>query len=265
MKEFLEEVSRKACPSTVLSYRRDLNELFEFLGQETLVTEDALREYFSRLATRLSSTGFARAVSVARQYFAFCKLKGYMAENPMENLRASQFSQRDEFFLDTEDIRRLLDSGFYGLRGRRDLAMLTLICQTGIKVSELVALSQSDFSPSEGTLLCGSGSRRRKICLESGTVKLLSEISLLSGLQSGGDSPLFLGSTGKRMTRQGFWKNLKDRAVLSGIENCTPEILRRSLARHLLQEGASRERVRSLLGNSGEGKLRDYEKKDKGL
>ena len=65
------------------------------------------------------------------------------------------------------------------------------------------------------------------------------------------------------MTRQGFWKNLKDRAVMSGIESCTPETLRRSLARQLVQQGNSRDQIRSLMGNTSEGKLREYEKKEK--
>ncbi len=263
MEEFLKALEETAKPTTVLSYRRDLKCLLEHLEKAGSVSEETLRDYFSSLSHRLSSTGFARAVSVARKYFAFCKERGKIEKDPMEGIRASHFTHREEVFLEPDDMERLLSSGFYGLRGRRDLAMLTLLCETGIKVSELVSLSRKDFSLSERTLVCGSGARKRKIVLTSNTANLIQEISLLSALQKGEDPALFLGSTGKRMTRQGFWKNLKDRAVMSGIESCTPETLRRSLARQLVQQGNSRDQIRSLMGNTSEGKLREYEKKEK--
>ncbi len=259
MEAFLQFLKTSKKPETVLSYRRDLKALLHAVSSVEEATEAELRSYFSDLSRTRSRTAFARAFSVARQYFAFEKKRGRIPLDPMEGIRSADYSPKKETILEADDFDRLLTSSFYGLRGRRDLAMLTLLCETGMKVSELVQLSRSDFSSAGSYLDCGQGKKRRRIPLSPVTSQLLSEVALFSEMQNPAEEALFLGSTGKRMTRQGFWKNLKDRSIRCGVADCTPEALRYSLARHLIRDGRERREVLHLLGNLGKGCLRKYE------
>lgn len=267
MEEFLRKIKEEKKENTFLSYRRDLSALFSYFGEKPLASLSSreLEEYFSRLARNVSRCSFSRSVCVARQYFAFLKQKGIISENPMASLRAGAFRTFEKALLSPEDFARLISHPVPGIRGRRDQAMLMLLCETGIGVSELVAVDREDVLFSEGVLLCGKESRKRSIPLSAETLTALQETLLLSRLKTPEESALFLGSTGKRMTRQGFWKNLKERALACGIENCTPVVVRHSLAHHKILMGEERKKVQALLGNRDDALLRKYEKQRKGM
>jgi len=79
-----------------------------------------------------------------------------------------------------------------------------------------------------------------------------------SVVQEGSESALFLNRVGRRMSRQGIWKLLKDYAWQAGLEPVSPQQLRHSLAVHLLQNGASLEEVRAVLGHSARASTQIY-------
>ena len=62
---------------------------------------------------------------------------------------------------------------------------------------------------------------------------------------------LFLNNHGKQMTRQGFFKILKNIAIENGIKkDFSPHTLRHSFATHLLNHGADLRSIQELLGHS---------------
>lgn len=263
MEEYLRRLDGLKKENTVASYRRDLERLASFFCEKALetLTGEQLRAYFADLSRTASATSLSRAVSAVRGYYKFLA-KNQNIPDPMTGIRASDFEKKERDPVSQEDLEKLLSYPVSGIRGRRDEAMLSLLVETGMQVSELVNLNRGDVTP-DGFVFCGAGARKRKIPISGQTQARLASYRALSRLQNPECDALFLGSGGERMTRQGFWKNLKDRGIECGIESCTPSALRQAFARIKIEQGESRDRVRRLLGNVSDAALREYEKKEK--
>ncbi len=259
MEEFLERSG--VCEVSLLSYRRDLEKLFlYFENRPEKADKESLESYFSQLGQKFSPTSLTRHVSVVRSFYQYLFEKGAIGENFAKDLRAASFCQKKERGLTEEELERLLSFPAPGFRGMRDRAMLQLLCETGLRVSEIVSLNREDFGENE--ILCGSGKRRRSISLSPALSRTLSTYLAVAEIYpvTGEEKPLFITAKGSRLTRQGFWKNLKDRAIYSGIDKpLSPQTLRNFLALHLIESGKDREEITKLLGNADVSSLRGYE------
>lgn len=266
MREYVNAFLQQSGVSRVslLAYRRDLEKLLAHFSYhpETAKKEDLI-SYFARQGTELSPSSLSRQVSVVRSFYSFLEKEGRVSENPMKGVSASSFEKKDGEILDREEFDRLIQYSVPGFRGIRDRAMLMLLCETGMRVTELVELDRADLR--EGCVLCGAGSRRRSLTVSPSLRDALSQYLAVRRLYAEEDGALFVTARGTKMTRQGFWKNLKERAVCSGIDKTlSPHTLRRSLALHWMEEGRAREEITRILGNADPASLRNYKTAKKG-
>jgi integrase/recombinase XerD len=124
-----------------------------------------------------------------------------------------------------------------------------------VRVSELVSLRLSDLNLEIGCLRAfGKGSKERLIPFGEAALAALTDY-LADGrgrLNKREQEPLlFLNRSGKGLTRQGFWKILKRRALEAGIvQSISPHMLRHSFATHLLENGADLRAVQTMLGHA---------------
>lgn len=268
MKKTIEDFLASSSISAVsaLAYRRDLENLGQhFQFDLKCIGKRELALYFEGLSQGISASSFSRCVSVTKSYFSYLSDTGFLKENPMEEIFAKNFSKKDGVLLSLEECERLVSYSAPGFRGIRDQVMLSLLAETGIRVSELVGLDRA--SVSGNTLSCGTGHHRRVLTLSLPLSRKLADYMTLSALylsEPDEKQPLFITAKGGRLTRQGFWKNLKDRAIYCGIDKpISPHSLRRYFAVKLLNEGRDKEEIRQKLGNMDTASLRGYQQKEK--
>jgi integrase/recombinase XerD len=101
---------------------------------------------------------------------------------------------------------------------------------------------------------CNKGNRERMIPIGSMAIAALKEYlgksrSLL--IQKNDEKALFVNINGGRLTRQGFWKIIKQYKNQAKInKDITPHTLRHSFAAHLLENGADLRSIQEMLGHS---------------
>lgn len=253
--------TRDTSKNTEVSYERDLKKLEQFLAQEGIqtvkqVTPTILNSYIMYMESKnFAASSISRSIASIRAFFQyFCQQTGW-SENPAEILKAPRIEKKTPGILTVDEVDLLLKQPKENTaKGIRDRAMLELLYATGIRVSELIGLTQKDINLKLGYITC-SGSDRERVIPFGSTARRAVEhymdgarAELLGEQES---ESVFLNCSGKPMSRQGFWKVLKSYAAAAGIEqDITPHTLRHSFAAHLVQNGADLKSVQEMMGHS---------------
>lgn len=252
--------TKRASENTRLSYLRDVEAFFLHLRSIPLepvqVSTGIVRSYLDSLrAVGRSETTILRNLASIRCLYKFFIMQGYIAANPTRDIKLNHVDKKLPQILTGEEIRLLLEQpDLESPKGCRDKAMLELLYATGIRVSELINLDVKDVNLRSRTLVCSGARAERSIPIYPSAVVAVSDYLyrvrdlLLCG--ESGDA-LFINLNGYRLTRQGFWKIIKEYANAAGItKEITPHTLRHSFALHLLENGASIRDIQTMLGHA---------------
>lgn len=132
--------------------------------------------------------------------------------------------------------------------------MLELMYSTGVRVSELINISIYDIDLTEDSVrIFGKGSKERIVPLGDMALESLKDYLKVRKemLKKENNDFLFLNNHGKKLTRQGFFKIIKNIAKEKNIKTeFSPHTLRHSFASHLLKYGADLRSIQELLGHS---------------
>ncbi|MDX8359739.1 MULTISPECIES: site-specific tyrosine recombinase XerD [Bacillaceae] len=257
-------VERGLAENTIKSYERDLKEYHKYLAKVERVTNcnDITRVHIIHFLSQLKNQGkspktLARHVASIRSYHQFCLREKIANHDPSVHIESPQTERKLPKVLTAGEIEALLAipsvTTSFGLR---DKAMLELLYATGIRVSELTHLNMSDVHLTMGFIRCvGKGNKERIIPLgKLATDAIHNYINQGRGelaSKKRTTEALFLNHHGNRLTRQGFWKILKNLAKKANIEKeLTPHTLRHSFATHLLENGADLRAVQEMLGHA---------------
>lgn len=254
------EKEKKLSKNTLTSYENDLKLFLTFTNQKSValpdVSGDTIQEFFKMLKKKgRAGTTISRCLATLKNFYAYLVSVNIVNTNPTETVKAPKVEKKLPHILTPNEIDLLLDQPkATDLKGFRDKAMLELLYATGIRVSEMMELDLSDVNLDMGFIHCNSGSHERiipigKICTTALTEYINTARPLL--VKAKNENALFLNLLGHRMSRQGFWKILKQYALSAGINaDITPHTLRHSFAAHLLENGADLRSIQSMLGHA---------------
>lgn len=251
---------KHASPNTIVSYQRDLLKLCSYLETHEIdsvtdVTETNLNSYILSLETGgLAASSISRTIASIRAFFAYLDETRTVAKNVARNLKAPQIERKLPSVLEAEEIARLLaiPNGNQP-KTMRDKAMLELMYATGIRVTELLQMKVEDVDVKMGYIVIPAAQKARVVPVEAVAMQSVEQyLQMARPLLVKDDCPyLFVNYAGKPMTRQGFWKIVKQYADAAGIEKpITPSSLRHSFAVHLVEHGADLKSLQELMGYS---------------
>jgi integrase/recombinase XerD len=248
--------------NTIEAYRRDLAKFQDYLEQQGVrpiqrVSSETIRRFLASLhAAQLSHVSSARCLSAVRGWLRFLRQERLLDENPALDVKAGRRGIRLPKTLSTQEVAALLELQVLPTpEDQRDRVMLELLYATGLRVSELVTVETAQVNFDVGYLrVTGKGSKQRMVPMGEPARHLLEQYvehirpQLLKQRLS---RFLFVSRRGKFLTRQAFWKSLRQRARRAGLTKpISPHMLRHSFATHLLGGGADLRSVQTMLGHA---------------
>lgn len=197
----------------------------------------------------------AHNLTVIKNFHAYLFKIGIVDNDVSSSISRPKLRKNIPTAISIEDVNKLLDIKLDTAFDYRNKAMIELIYGAGLRVSELINLNVEDLDFNNCIIrVLGKGSKERIIPLGEYSIYYLEQyLEKRSELLKNDTttSALFLNNHGKRMTRQGFFKNLKTILNKQGLDpNIHPHTLRHSFATHLLEEGADLRSIQELLGHS---------------
>ena len=257
---FLRE-EKHVSANTLSSYLRDVRQLGDYLAGETekgFLDADGgiLQGYIAALRGRGKSVStVSRAIASIKGFYQYLLERGDIPENPAGVLVPDKSTLKLPQILTSQEVELLLQQPVcVDAKGYRDRAMLEVLYATGIRVSELIGLDVTDVSHNAGNLVCRGGGHERVIPLYPAALQALREYTEFVRprmVASPEEKALFVNINGARMSRQGFWKLVKNYQCKAGIQkDITPRTLRHSFAAHLLENGADLRSIQEMMGHA---------------
>jgi len=261
--QFLDAIwmERGLSQNTLGAYRADLMTLGRALAEKKKSVDladkaDLLAFIASRVEGGAKPRSTARQLSSFRRFFRYIMREGLRDTDPTSDIEMPRIGRSLPKTLTEDEVELLLSApNTDEPLGHRDRAMLELLYATGLRVSELINLTQSQVNFNQGVLrIVGKGDRERLIPLGDESQRWLKDfidgprMEILLERQT---DYLFPTRRGDRMTRQAFWHIIKRYAQKSGVrKKMSPHSLRHAFATHLLNRGADLRVVQLLLGHS---------------
>lgn len=254
---YLQEV-KQVSNNTSTSYQQDLHKFLAFLKEHQItklskVTETNIYSYILELEkNNRSAATIARTIVSIKGFFSYLMKYRKISIDPSERIKPPKVEKKLPQALSTLQVQSLLESPDLSTpKGLRDKAMFEIMYATGMKASELIELQMDDIDFTHGILICRGTKRDRVIPFGEKANYAVKEYldngrERFAGLQT--HSYVFVNQHGKPMTRQGFWKILKEYAALLEINELSPQLLRHSFAMHLIENGANVNVVGEMLG-----------------
>lgn len=257
-------LERGLSPKTLEAYGRDVRAFIGYLAGRGVVTPAAITravvvDYLEtlRVARRRASTR-ARAFVALREFFQHLLREHMIKVDVVARLESPKKTLVLPRVLDENATRRLVDS-VVGTTPRdlRDRAMLELLYGCGLRVSELCDLELRDFISDAEVVRCrGKGAKERVVpmggaCGEA-VCRYLESARASFAKDHAEERHLFLTRLGRRFTRMGVFKMLRERAAAAGLDAAvvSPHVLRHCFATHMLSHGADIRAIQDMLGHA---------------
>jgi site-specific recombinase XerD len=240
---------RQLSPNTVASYRDTLRLLLRFIHERTGIAPARLElphldastigAFLEHLEHDRGNSARTRNIRLAalRSFFQYCALRHPEHAALIQRVLAippKRGAQRPVTYLSPEEVDALLDSPDRATwAGRRDHALLLTAVQTGLRVSELLALTRADahLGAAPHVRATGKGRKERVVPLTRQTVAML---RIWTREHDGPPtSPLFPSRHGSRLTRDAIERRLAKH--VNAARRGRPSLTTKRVSMHVLR------------------------------
>jgi integrase/recombinase XerC len=248
---------------TIRAYKNDLNQFFRYLEDHHsskdihAITDDKVRAWIvSCLESNISERTINRKISTLKTYFKYLIKMGYVHHDPMVKVYTPKVGRRVPYFVDESHMNLLTDQRIFekDLYGLRDQLIIEMLYQTGMRLSELIHIKDSDIDFNRFQIrILGKRNKERIIPV---TTPLLDLIRSYIGLRNerftrNQEGYLLVTDKGKKLYEKFVYRTVKKYlGFVTTLEKRSPHVLRHTFATHMLNDGADLDAIKELLGHA---------------
>lgn len=248
--------SENAADTTISVYCSAVERFTEFLEEAGMPVEVAsirrehVEAFIAHLLEHRAPATAANRFRALQRFFGWLVDEGEIERSPMERMRPPKVPEVPVPVLTDDDVKRLLKAcsgtDFYS---RRDLAIIRLLFDAGLRRAEITGLAPEDVDLSErAVIVVGKGRRLRTVSFGRKTAQALDRYIRARGRRDDADSPhLWLGQHGP-VTDSGILQIVRKRGREAGIEGLHPHMLRHLFAHMQLSDGMNESDLMALAG-----------------
>jgi len=259
---------------TLMNYNRDLNDLYTFIAKKTedskpkielqYIDEDTLKDFISSFIIKsdikYSKRTLSRKISTLKSFYKFLNRKELFKDNPARNLIFPKLSKNLPTVIEESSLQSLFDSDIFAkdIWGLRDRAILELLYSSGIRLNELVNLSEDNIDFDNCVIrVRGKGRKERLIPVGLIAIGAISEYlnkreKYFEEKGSDYDRSVIFNAKNSKKLYPALLNRITEKYIskISESKKKSPHVLRHSFATHLLNHGADLRAVKDLLGHS---------------
>ncbi len=242
---------------TVIAYKKDIEQFYGYFGlSDSGLTDIHFRDIRSYRVYLVEegheNTTINRKLSCLKTFFKFLKRNGSIEINPMAKIQGlRQKKQLPQFVPENQ----LWDSSIFNdfeddYTNTRDELILELFYQTGIRLSELINLKLNQVTNNQIKVL-GKRNKERIIPIPQSLNLLINNYINLRKRIPNNSQHLIITNKGKKLESKFVYSKVN--YYLSKVTNLkkrSPHVLRHTFATHMLNNGASLEAIKSILGHT---------------
>lgn len=251
------QVERRLSPLTLRSYEIDLLQFLDFLAldsnQVIQIKAQTIRLWLVELSNQgIQNRSINRKLATLRTFFKYLQRRGDVTDNPMQTIRMVKTSKSLPTYLRESEMEQVFaqqEIPKNTFEEVRDQLVLMLLYGTGMRLAELIQLSNQQLNLASKTLrVIGKRNKERIIPMPQLLVDLVKQYQSLNPFQS---HSLLLTDKGEPCYPMFIQRLVKKYlGEVSTLEKLSPHVLRHSYATHLLNRGADLNAIKELLGHA---------------
>ena len=252
------QTEKRYSAHTNLAYQMDIEQFLDFtiiVNEKELaeVTPLVIRGWIVDLMDKeYTKRTVNRKLSSLRSFFKWLAREAVIPHNPMQKVQGPKTEKRLPSFarssdLTVEKLEQVFSSSFEGVRDR---LIVEVFYQTGIRLSELINLKNSDIEKDRIKVL-GKRNKERIIPISSLLFEMIEEYRKQLKLNDLENEFLFLLNNGNKVYAKFVYRIINSYlGQVTNLDKCSPHVLRHTFATHMLNNGAGLETLKDLLGHA---------------
>lgn len=243
---------------TVTAYKKDLDQFVAFALIESMnslkeVNHQLVRGWIVHLIeNKTSNRSVNRKLSTLRTFFKWLVKNGMIESDPMLKVKGPKSEKKLPSFAKQSEMNSDLAQDYFSndFDGIRDMLMVETFYQTGIRLSELINLKDSDIT-SNSIKVLGKRNKERIIPISKNLSELLHSYSEEKRSLYPNEAYFFVSNKGNKLYPKFVYRKIN--SYLGSVTNLdikSPHVLRHTFATHMLNNGAGLEVLKDILGHA---------------